>query len=59
MSQKLPVDGFKWVEETSQFNEDFIKSHNKDSDTGYFLRLMYNILKNHIIFTMIYHFYFK
>ena len=26
MSQKLPVNGFKWVEETSQFNEDFIES---------------------------------
>ena len=32
MSQKLPV-----VEETTQFNEDFIKSYNKDSDIGYFL----------------------
>ena len=26
MSQKLPVNGFKWVENTSQLNEDFIKS---------------------------------
>ena len=25
MSQKLPVDGFKWVENKSQFNKDFIK----------------------------------
>ena len=25
MSQKLPLVGFKWVEETSQFNEDFVK----------------------------------
>ena len=24
MSQKLSVDGFKWVENTSQFNKDFI-----------------------------------
>ena len=37
MSQKLPVTSFKWVEETSQFNEDFIKSYNEDSDEGYFL----------------------
>ena len=28
MSQKLPVDGFKWVEEISQFNWDFMKSCN-------------------------------
>ena len=25
MSQTLPVDSFKWVEETSQINEDLIK----------------------------------
>ena len=37
MSQKLPLDGFKWVEEKSQFNEGFIKICNEDSDTGYFL----------------------
>ena len=26
MSQKLPVDGFKWVEKLSKFNEKSIKS---------------------------------
>ena len=41
MSQILSEDDFlhgdfKWVEETSQFNEDFIKSQNKDCDIGYF-----------------------
>ena len=25
MSQKLPVNKFQWIEDTSQFNEDFIK----------------------------------
>ena len=25
MSQKLPVDGFKWVKDISQIAEDFIK----------------------------------
>ena len=25
MSQKLPVDNFEWIKDTSQFNEDFIK----------------------------------
>ena len=39
MLQKLPEDSFEWVEETSQFNEDFIKSYNKDSDKGYFLEV--------------------
>ena len=32
MSQKLPVDGFEWIENLSKFNERFIKSHNKNSD---------------------------
>ena len=25
MSQKLPVNNFEWIEDTSQVNEDFIK----------------------------------
>ena len=25
MSEKLPLHGFKWIEQTSQFNEDFVK----------------------------------
>ena len=37
MNQKLPLDGFGWVEETCQFNEDFIKGHNEDTDIGYFI----------------------
>ena len=37
MSQKLPVNDFKWVEKTSQFNKDFIKNYNEDSDIGYLL----------------------
>ena len=39
MSQKLPVDGFKWVEELSNFNERFIKSYNENRDKGYFLEV--------------------
>ena len=34
--QKLLANDFKWVEETCQFNEYFIKSYNEDSDIGYF-----------------------
>ena len=37
MPQRLLLGGSKWVEETSQFNEDFKKSYNDDSDEGYFL----------------------
>ena len=39
MSQKLPVNGFKWVEETPQVNEDFIESYNEENDGGYFLEV--------------------
>ena len=39
MSQKLPIKGFKWVEDLSQFNEDLIKKYDEKSDTGYFLEV--------------------
>ena len=39
MSQKLPVNGFKWVKNSSKFNEDFIKEYDKNSDEGYFLEV--------------------
>ena len=26
MSQKLPLNGFKWVKNVSKFNEDFVKT---------------------------------
>ena len=35
MSQKLPVHNFEWIEDTSQFNEVFIKNYNEESDKGY------------------------
>ena len=37
MSQKLPVNDFKWVEKTTQSNEDFIKIDNEDRDIRYFI----------------------
>ena len=39
MSQKLPVNRFKWVEGTSQFNENFKRSYNEKSNEGYFLKV--------------------
>ena len=35
MSQKLPTNGFKWVEDLSQFYEDFIKKYDENSYIGY------------------------
>ena len=41
MSQKLPVNGFKWVKQKilSKFNEDFIKKCDENSNTGYCLKV--------------------
>ena len=39
MSQKLPINGFKWVKKLSKFNERFVKSCNENSDKGYFLEV--------------------
>ena len=35
MLLKLPVNKFEWIEDISQFNEDFIKNYNEMSDTEY------------------------
>ena len=39
MSQKLPVNGFKWVKNLSKFNEIFIRNYYENSDKGYFLEV--------------------
>ena len=59
MSQKLPVNGFKWVEELSRFNEVFIENYNENSDIGYFLEVDIDYPKNYLIFIKIYRFYLK
>ena len=39
MQQKLPVNNFEWIKDTSGFNEDFIKNYNEERDEGYFLEV--------------------
>ena len=58
MSQKFAVNKFEWMEDTSSFNENFIKDYNEESDEGYFLEvdIQYPYYTN---FIMIYHFYQK
>ena len=48
MSHKLPVDGFKRIEENniSKFNESFIKNYDGNSDKGYFLKVDVKYPKN-------------
>ena len=59
MSQKLSENDFKWVEDLSEFGESFIKCYNEESDEGYFLKMIFNILKNYVTFIMLYHFHLK
>ena len=37
MSQKLPVNGFKWV--NNEINEEYIKNYDENSDKGYILEV--------------------
>ena len=40
MSRKLLVNGFMWYNDhLSDFNEEFIKDYNENSDEGYFLEV--------------------
>ena len=39
MSQKLPLNGFKWKRNMSKFSEVFIKNYDEDSDKGYILEV--------------------
>ena len=45
MSKKLPVNGFKWENDLSKFNENFKKNYNENSDVGYFLEVDIEHLK--------------
>ena len=46
MLQKLPVNNFEWIKDTSQFNEDIIKNYNEESDEEYFLQVNAQNLEN-------------
>ena len=39
MSQRLPKNNFKWVEDTSRINEEFIKNYDENSYKGYILEV--------------------
>ena len=39
MSQKFPVKKIEWIEDTPQFNEDFIKNYSEECDEGYFIEV--------------------
>ena len=39
MSQKLPVNNFKWVNDVTEINEEFTKNYNENSKKGYILEV--------------------
>ena len=39
LKQKLPINGFMWIEDLSEFKEYFIKSFNQKGNRGYFLEV--------------------
>ena len=51
MSEKLPINGFKWVNDISEINEKFLKSYDK--------KKMLIIQVNYINYIVTCHFYLK
>ena len=37
MTEKIPVRGFRWMDDISKVDEDFVKVYNKDDNKGYIL----------------------
>ena len=55
MSQKLPVNGFKWIKKFYKFNEDFIKNYDEDSNKGYILEVEVEYPNIYLICIVMYH----
>ena len=59
MLQKLLLNNFERIKDTSQFNKVFIKNYDEKAMKDIFSKLVFNILKNYRTFTMICLFYMK
>ena len=46
MSQKPPVDGFRWVKDLSKLNENFIENYDEKNGKGYILKVDVKYQKN-------------
>ena len=46
MSEKLLLNGFKWIKNVSKFDEVFIKNYNENSNKGYILEVDVEYPKN-------------
>ena len=45
MPEKLPVKDFKWIEDLSKIDENFIKNYDEDKNIRYFLKVDIQYLK--------------
>ena len=45
-SQRLPVNGFEWMEQLFEFDEHFIKNYDENNDKGYILEVDVEYPKN-------------
>ena len=45
MLQNLPVNNLVWIKDSSQFNEDFIKNYDGESDKGYFIEVDFQYIE--------------
>ena len=58
MSKKLPVNGFKWLD-NDKINEKFIKNYNENDEKGYILEVDVKYSKNYTTYIVIYRSYLK
>ena len=56
MSKKLPVNGFKWINDVTEIDKEFIKSYEEDSDKGYILEVVIKYPRKLHDLIVIYHF---
>ena len=59
MTEKLPVRRFRWMDDISKIDEDFVKVYNKNDNKGYILDVDVDYPNNYKIFIVIFHFYLK
>ena len=61
MSKKLPIKGFKWLDDIERIDEEFIKEYNEISDKGYVIKadVDYPICINCMIYIATCHSYLK
>ena len=59
MSQKILGNNFQLIKDTSQFNKDFMKDYNEESEEEYFLEVNVQYMERLYELYMTYHFYLK